>query len=217
MGLFENFPYTNFHDLNLDWIIQALKDLDKKVDTLEDRVTEAAKQYVDGRIADFVSGPMQDMQDQIDGLENEMAAFETNVQNQFAEYTSKTDAKIEEFENLVNAQIVLLRAEIAQAKSQFQTMIEGANSYTDQQIALQMSKIPDLVQEQILEVHVWNLLTGEYVDIQNMFDYLCVLHVDNGSTNDEITAKNNTFADMAGYNATFHQMLINSKLLVEQK
>jgi hypothetical protein len=217
MGLFEHFPYTNFHDLNLDWIIQALKDLDIKVDTLEERVTEAAKQYVDGRIADFVSGPMQDMQDQIDGLENEMTAFETNVQNQFAEYTSKTDGEIEDFENLINSQIVLLRAEIAQAKSQFQTLIEGANSYTDQQIALQMSKIPDLVQAQILEVHVWNLLTGEYVDIQNMFDYLCTLHVDNGSTNDEIAAKNNTFADMSGYNATFHQMLINSKLLVEQK
>ena len=26
MGLFENFPYTNFHELNLDWIIQKLKE-----------------------------------------------------------------------------------------------------------------------------------------------------------------------------------------------
>jgi hypothetical protein len=217
MGLFEHFPYTNFHDLNLDWIIQALKDLDIKVDTIESRVTDAAKDYVDERIADFVSGPMQDMQNQIDNLETDISEFETQVQNQFAEYTNITDIKIQEFENLVNSQIVLLRAEIAQAKSQFQTMIDGANSYTDQQIALQMSKIPDLVQARILEVHVWNLLTGEYVDIQNMFDYLCTLHVDNGSTNDEIAAKNNTFADMSGYNATFHQMLINSKLLVKQK
>lgn len=217
MGLFEHFPYTNFHDLNLDWIIQALKDLDKKVDTIEERVTQAAKNYVDARIAEFVSGPMQDMQNQIDNLESEMSAFETEVQKQFAEYTQKTDYEIQQFENLVNSQITLLRAEIAQAKSQFQTMIDGANSYTDQQIALQMSKIPELVQKQILKVHVWNMLTGEYVDIQTMFDYLCTLHVDNGSTNDEITAKNNTFTDMANYNATFHQMLINSKLLVEQK
>ena len=217
MGLFEHFPYTNFHDLNLDWIIQALKDLDKKVDTIEERVTQAAKDYVDARIAEFVSGPMQDMQNQIDNLESEMSAFETKVQKQFAEYTQKTDYEIQQFENLVNSQITLLRAEIAQAKSQFQTMIDGANSYTDQQIALQMSKIPELVQKQILKVHVWNMLTGEYVDIQTMFDYLCTLHVDNGSTNDEITAKNNTFTDMSNYNATFHQMLINSKLLVEQK
>lgn len=27
MGLFEHWPYTNFHDLNLDWVISKLKDL----------------------------------------------------------------------------------------------------------------------------------------------------------------------------------------------
>lgn len=27
MGLFEQFPYTNFHQLNLDWLIKAVKDL----------------------------------------------------------------------------------------------------------------------------------------------------------------------------------------------
>ena len=30
MALFENFPYTNFHDLNLDWIIKSLEDLKKE-------------------------------------------------------------------------------------------------------------------------------------------------------------------------------------------
>lgn len=28
MGLFEHFPYTNFHGLNLDWILQKLEDLE---------------------------------------------------------------------------------------------------------------------------------------------------------------------------------------------
>ena len=27
MGLFENFPWTNFHDLNLDWILEEVKKL----------------------------------------------------------------------------------------------------------------------------------------------------------------------------------------------
>ena len=31
MGLFENFPYANFHELNLDWILQALKELETKI------------------------------------------------------------------------------------------------------------------------------------------------------------------------------------------
>lgn len=31
MGLFEHFPYTNFHELNLDWILDNLKQLDESV------------------------------------------------------------------------------------------------------------------------------------------------------------------------------------------
>lgn len=31
MGVFEHFPYTNFHDLNLDWIVQELEKLDTDV------------------------------------------------------------------------------------------------------------------------------------------------------------------------------------------
>ncbi len=216
MGLFEQFPYTNFHDLNLDWIIKALKDLDKKVDTIEERITEAAKVYVDARIKEFVDGPMQDMQNQINALDTEMDTFQAKVNKQFADYTAATDKKLADFQTLVNAQIVLLRNDLANAKAEFQTLIDGANSYTDQQIAVAMSKIPKLVEKYILEVHVWNMLTGEYVPIQVMFNYLCTLHVDNGLTNDEVTAKNNTFTQMAEYNATFHQMTVNSKLLIQQ-
>lgn len=34
MALFENFPYTNFHELNLDWLLAAVKKLDGKVDEI---------------------------------------------------------------------------------------------------------------------------------------------------------------------------------------
>ena len=31
MGLFDNFPYSNFHEINLDWLLQAMKNLDASV------------------------------------------------------------------------------------------------------------------------------------------------------------------------------------------
>lgn len=31
MGIFENFPYTNFHKLNLDWILSTIKKLDSEI------------------------------------------------------------------------------------------------------------------------------------------------------------------------------------------
>lgn len=35
MGLFEHFPYTNFHELNLDWILRTLKKMDGRLDEME--------------------------------------------------------------------------------------------------------------------------------------------------------------------------------------
>ena len=29
MGIFENFPYTNYHELNLDWVIEKIKELEE--------------------------------------------------------------------------------------------------------------------------------------------------------------------------------------------
>ena len=40
MGLFEHFPYTNFHELNLDWIVNQIKSLSRRVRKLEETQPE---------------------------------------------------------------------------------------------------------------------------------------------------------------------------------
>lgn len=34
MALFEQFPYTNFHEMNMDWLLRAVKSLSKEVDNI---------------------------------------------------------------------------------------------------------------------------------------------------------------------------------------
>ena len=46
------FPWTNLHDLNLDWIIQKVRELEIKV--LD--AAQTAMQYVDSKIADLLTG-----------------------------------------------------------------------------------------------------------------------------------------------------------------
>ena len=43
MGLFTNFPYTNNHELNLDWILNKLGLLDQSKEAAKQAATEAAK------------------------------------------------------------------------------------------------------------------------------------------------------------------------------
>ena len=44
MGLFDHFPYTNFHELNLAWILEMLKEIDK---TMDEFVAINALKYAD--------------------------------------------------------------------------------------------------------------------------------------------------------------------------
>lgn len=36
-GFFNNYPYTDFHELNLDWVISKVKELDEKFDFVLDK------------------------------------------------------------------------------------------------------------------------------------------------------------------------------------
>ena len=53
MGVFEQFPYTNMHDLNLDWILQKLKEFEKELAGLTP-ASEILKQYE--KSADITNG-----------------------------------------------------------------------------------------------------------------------------------------------------------------
>lgn len=41
MGVFENLPYTNFHELNLDWIVKKISEIIGKTDQIDQAVTDA--------------------------------------------------------------------------------------------------------------------------------------------------------------------------------
>lgn len=60
MGLYEQFPYTNFQNLNLDWVIKILKDAENvvndKIPGIETAISELKKsdQDINKRIDDVI-------------------------------------------------------------------------------------------------------------------------------------------------------------------
>lgn len=66
MGLFENFPYTNFHRLNLDWILKDWSSLKHSFNTLEEAFADL-KNYVDSFFTDL------DLQEEVNAKLDEMA------------------------------------------------------------------------------------------------------------------------------------------------
>lgn len=95
MGIWEQFPFTNFHEENLDWAYKSIKELGGRVETLE-QSGNVSKKYVDEQDAlldEKISGERsarttadQELQDQItahttsiSGLNGRMVEAEKNI------------------------------------------------------------------------------------------------------------------------------------------
>lgn len=208
MGLFEHFPYSNFHEMNLDWILKKIKELDEKVDSIEDRILKEANAYTDQQIA----GLRRDFAE----LEADFVAFKSDINAQFAAYTAKQDKAFADYQKLVNAQIDLLEQEIRDARAELKTMLRQANAYTDASMAMLLLQLPDIITKNIKNAKVYNLLTGKYVTIQAMFDFLCLFHAPDALTCGEMRDRNNTCTQIVTYNKTCQEFITSAKNFVVQ-
>lgn len=95
MGLFEHFPYTNFHDLNLDWIIKTLKELSIKEQDLDYIAEQAAEikaeleqlEQLPTEFDEFqrdVNQELLGMQNDISGLQSDFNTLQNDVQSALA-------------------------------------------------------------------------------------------------------------------------------------
>lgn len=67
MGLFEQFPYTNYQQLNLDWIINEIKNINNRLDSEKTTSTIGIKNVLDfGAVGDGVADDTKAFQDAAD-------------------------------------------------------------------------------------------------------------------------------------------------------
>ena len=60
MGIFEHFPYTNFHELNLDWVIDFIRSGKLDIESTQKIVEELVKNQPD-EIKKAVNDELQGM------------------------------------------------------------------------------------------------------------------------------------------------------------
>ena len=98
--MFNNYPYTDFHELNLDWFLDEFKKVTTKVATLEETVQ---------RFTDFVTNYFDnlDVQEQVNIKLNEMAAdgsLSALIQPLFDEYKADIDTIVSTQNDTINNQ-----------------------------------------------------------------------------------------------------------------
>ena len=83
MGLFEKLPYTNFHRVNLEWIVKKLKEMDTKLDEIisdHDAVVDLQSRMTtaEGNITNL-SGRVTTLEGNVSGLTTRIGTAETKL------------------------------------------------------------------------------------------------------------------------------------------
>lgn len=185
------FPYTDFHELNLDWIINKMKELENTTSYL---VEEFAK--IEVLTEDYI----QSMIDR---------AIETNnlvIAQQLIELKNEFTL---EYKVYVTAQINALTTYIDNQDVHYDQLAQG---YADTALA----DAKDYVDSEVLEYTMMiNPITGLYVDVRNVVnDIVSYFHTGNTLTAGEYDALDLTAGAYDAYDITAYNYDFNGKTIL---
>lgn len=188
------YPYTDLQNLNLDYILRKMKELETQLDGILAeairQATENAEAYVDEKLADVIrefnqlKSAVNDLSDQFEGLETAFNAF-----------TALVDRKIEVIQNTLDSRIA------------------GVNARTDALIASNNEFLLAEMGRYLNQITVTNYFTGLDTTIQDMFNYLAMLHLNDGITYATMAQRAKTYTYLVNLNMTYTNLVMHGNTL----
>ena len=186
------YPYTDPNRYNADWLLNKMKELEGRLDGILEEALELTKEYVDTRLSDY--------QAQILQIRNEIQAV--------------SDRTYALSEDLVE-QVARLEGLISDAERKAESLFIIANNRMDLKIERNNEYIFREIEDNILSnITVINYFTGEHVSVQDMFDYLASLHLQNAITYDGLREKNLTYTELVSKSITYTELVKNGGTLL---
>ena len=199
-GFNNTYPYTDFHELNLDWVIQQIKDMNTNLETMEERIMEETRKYCDERVDEKMAVYM----DEIHEIERELLQLGADLERDF-----------DGLQNSVNIALNQMEIKIRNLQDQLTAEINAVNQRTDLAIEQNNEYLLAHMETELANIKVLNALTGTYYTIQNMFNYLCTLHMTDAIDYDTLALRNNTYTQLAGYYMTYTQLAMQGNSIIQ--
>ena len=188
MGFINQFPYSDAHELNLDWVITTVKNLSAHVDALQEEMSQIEVMT----------------KKEIEAMIN--LAIDTDVYPKMAEMKNQITR---EYQQYIQARIDDLTAYIDSQDAHYN---ELSRSYADHA----ESESKAYTDDKILNVTMMiNPITGDYDDVRNVVtDIVDYFHSENSLTAAEYDALNLTAQAYDSYQLTAFDYDFNGKTIL---
>lgn len=192
---YDEFPHTRNYDSDLRELIAEVRELIKSVNNISEEILKEAKEYTDAQLAGY--------QEQVEAIKTELESEMSSLNQAF-----------ELLKASVNVSIGIINDNIDGLRDDMVANIAAVNARTDLAIEQNNEYILSEVGRFLSQIKVLNYFTGEYITIQEMFDYLARLHATDGITVAELASREKTVNELIALNMTMTQLAMNGKNII---
>ena len=195
MGFTHEYPYTNFHEMNADYLLKRLAEIEAQIKNIKEEIESEVLIYVQQVLAPY--------EQELNNLITQVNNLQTTVTSTLNAY----DLRITQFENLVNNQIAQIRIDLVNS-------IEAVNALTDTKIENNNIWLLGEISKNIGTLFmVLNPFTGDYVTIQEMIDYLAAFHIVDGIDYDTMNTRALTYTMFNNLNVDYTNLLLHGNTI----
>ena len=200
MGFVNQFPYSDFHELNLDWLIKQTKTNNDAIAKLEEEMSQievVTEEHIRLMINTAIAANNITVYQAIEQVRTDLISALNDLNTDItARYKAYTDAQIALQKIYIDNQDVFY---FEQAKSYSDANLNLAKTYTDNKVINYTMMI--------------NPITGVYEDVRNVVnDIVSYFHTENALTAIEYDNLELTAQDYDNYELTAYDYDFNGKI-----
>lgn len=202
MGFINQFPYSDWHELNIDWLLTLSKNLKSQMDYLMEefaKIEVMTEDQINQMIQIAIATNNVDLYNRMNQLKIDITTeYKTYTDNAINTLKSYTDNKFNDEKVYIDNQDIYYDG-LAQSYAEHAIVV--SEQYTD-------DKMVDYT-------YMINPITGEYQDVREVVnDIVDYFHTENSLTASEYDALDLTAADYDAYDLSAYDYDFNGKILL---
>ena len=189
MGFVNQFPYSDFHELNLDWVIKTMKETETNIKTLQEefsKIVILTEEQIEAMISAAIAANNIQLYNYLTTMREQITAeYKSYCNNQIANLTIYVDNQDSYYNE--------------QAQSYAENALTEAKTYTDDQVLTYTMMV--------------NPITGVYEDVRLVVnDIVSYFHTADALTAGEYDALDLTASAYDAYELTAYDYDFNGKI-----